>query len=106
MIPKNKTGKIKNDKQDNDFKPPTAIKQIFEGKKFSRWSRDENEVYIGFLQLYQNSFIATNKLRDMNMYKKMSEHLGKSSHMKSNIQCRSHHQKMLKKYGTMQKIIS
>ena len=76
--------------------------QAFSDRKYNKWSEEENLSYCFFLQANLNEFNPDRCRRTKNFFNRMSEFLEEE---RDNEQCRSHHQKMLKKYGTVEKII-
>lgn len=72
------------------------------GKRNGIWTLVESEKYKNFLKRYRTIFLEHRLRRCNQIFVKMSEKL-KS---REPLQCRSHHQKMLKKHRTIDQIIS
>ena len=70
---------------------------------FKKWSKEENLLYAQFLKTHPEEFQRGKDRRSMNFFTVMSTALNIG---KSNVQCRSHHQKMVYRYKTVDKIIS
>lgn len=85
--------------RDEDYEVPNGHRV----PKWSRWSEEQNKMYIKFLKLYQEEFKDDTNLKLTRLYKKMSIFFKGTL---TNIQCRSHHQKLLNKYHTIPAIIS
>lgn len=69
----------------------------------SHWSEEENEKYVGFLLKFKSVIEGGKKnRRKWHLNRMMSKAIGSRSHE----QCRSHHQKMIKHYKTLEGIIS
>ena len=60
-------------------------------------------MYAQFLSNNQEEFDSSKERRSMKFFTLMAEELAIG---KNNLQCRSHHQKMLKKFGSVEMIIS
>ena len=71
-------------------------------KKFVKWTLEENYLYAAFLEENMDEFMTLKKRRSPKFFKKMSEHLGGG---RTNGQCRSHHQKMIIRYDSIERII-
>ena len=69
---------------------------------YHKWLGHENIVYAKFLEENMSEFETTKDRRSLNFFTKMSRCLDIG---KTNLQCRSHHQKMLKKHKTVEAII-
>ena len=59
-------------------------------------------MYAEFLEANMDEFKSEKNRRSKKFFKKMGQHLNNS---RDNEQCRSHHQKMVKKFGKVKKII-
>ena len=88
-------GKNSNAKNDNEY-TPLGTKSLNLGKNlFKKWTKEENILYAEYLK---NNLIEILNLQSRVshcFFIKMAEELRIG---KNNLQCRSHHQKMLKKY--------
>lgn len=79
--------------------------QLPKGKrppKWSRWSEEQNKMYVEFLKQYQEDFKDHTNLKLTKLYKQMSAFFKGTF---TNVQCRSHHKKLLNKYHTISAII-
>ena len=85
---------------DEDFELEEEIRN--RNKAYSKWLPEENAKYAKYLEENEGEFEITKSRRTLNFFIKMAEELGLG---KNNLQCRSHHQKMLKKYGSVEGII-
>ena len=72
-----------------------------ENKKKGHWSNEENKKYHWFLEIYHNHFIRKEMRRLDKIFKTMATFIGS----REAEQCRSHHQKMEKKYNTFPNIL-
>ena len=72
-----------------------------EDRKKGHWSNVENKRYHWFLEIYHNHFIVKEKRRLDKIFKTMAIFIG----TREAEQCRSHHQKMEKKYNTFANMI-
>ena len=88
--------------EDSDFLVRETPSPKVEGKKFRKWTETENFSYAQFLLENSEEFTSGNQRRSMNFFKRMSQAVDND---RSNEQCRSHHQKMLKRFGTVENII-
>lgn len=94
-------------KKEKSTEDPTSM-QIDKKKKpklkpkYIKWTTEENEIYLDCLEEYLDTFVY-NIRRLGNIYKMMSIQMNES---KSNVQCRSHHHKMMLRYGSVRKIIN
>lgn len=70
--------------------------------RYQRWSKEENMEYVSFLEHHKGQFIIEKGRKRKNLFMHMSDEL---KHQRDNEQCRTHHEKMMKKYKTVQGII-
>ena len=75
--------------------------QIGGGKKTGHWSFEENKKYHWFLELYNHHFVNKQMRRADRIFKTMEKFVG----TREAEQCRSHHQKMEKKYKSFKQIL-
>ncbi len=96
---------------DADYKP---LQRIRARKSFSRkvellkeksivenhhkWSTEENIKYVKFLAKNKQKFVGQDKTKRYRIFNKMALHLK----TRNATQCRTHHQKMLLKYKTLE----
>ena len=71
--------------------------------KFPKWSLEENEIYIEFLEENLSTIENREGRKARCFYKLMSMRM---NGVKNNEQCRSHHQKMIKHYHNPRRIIN
>ena len=71
-------------------------------KSYSKWSVPQNKLYAEFLSQNIEEFEINKDRRSLNFFTKMAKELPLN---KTNLQCRSHHQKMMKHYQCVEKII-
>jgi hypothetical protein len=71
-------------------------------KRSGHWSSEEKLKYYQFLVKHQMNFEKRELRRLDKIFKLMSQHLGS----RAADQCRSHHQKMEKKYGSFEALMS
>ena len=69
--------------------------------KFGHWGLEENKKYHWFLELYNSHFMNKHMRRMDKIFKTMANFIGS----REAEQCRSHHQKMEKKYHSFSKIL-
>ena len=83
-------------------KKQKKIKKEGEKKKIKHWTKFENEIYISFLEKegYKLSESVDEKRKTRPHY-----HMSKKVGSKDPRQCRSHHQKMINRHHTIDKII-
>jgi len=72
-----------------------------ENRRKGHWSGEENKRYHWFLEIYNNHFICKEMRRLDKIFKTMALFIGS----REAEQCRSHHQKMEKKYHSFTNII-
>lgn len=93
-------GRIESDSEDSEFlvnfNNPNMPRFYF------RWTEEENLIYVNFLEKHQDEFASDSKRRSSKFFKKMADQLQIG---KSNLQCRSHHQKMVNRYGSVQQLL-
>ena len=77
------------------------IRQL-EGKNFGRWSGHEKARYYIFLVMHEPYFLRKGMRRNDKLFKMMSNFIT----TRSPDQCRSHHQKIEKKFEDVGQIIS
>ena len=67
-----------------------------------KWSARENYLYASFLAINASEFEDEKGRRSQNFFTRMAEwlHIGKD-----NLQCRSHHQKMMARYKSVSNIM-
>ncbi len=65
------------------------------------WSLTELMFYLKFLKRFRRTFESSRAMRKAKIYETMALEIGS----RSTQQCTSHHQKMVKKYGGVQKIL-
>lgn len=87
--------------------PPTEIEPTTTSQKepFNEgiWTEDEELLYVNFVQANCHMFSKRNKVtRQMKPYVKMAKEIS----TRTPEQCRSHHQKKMRTYGTIPKLIS
>ena len=73
-----------------------------ESRSFKKWTKEENRKYAEFLRDNQEEFEEGKERRTLYFFNKMAAYLDIG---KDNLQCRSHHQKMLLRFKTMPGII-
>lgn len=102
MAKKGKAEKRKKTSDDSDSEFDwNSIAQLRE-RIYHRWTWDENLKYANFLSATRSEFDDYKERRPMKFFIRMAKALSVG---KNNLQCRSHHQKMLKKFGTIDEII-
>ena len=69
---------------------------------YKKWTDEENMLYAKFLLDNIDEFSGDDRRRSMKFFSRMAECM---LFPKNNLQCRSHHQKMMIKYKTVEKII-
>ena len=84
-------------------KGKNAVKEEAKDEKLNKghWLQEENKKYHWFLEIYSKHFIMKQLRRMDKIFKTMAEFIG----TREAEQCRSHHQKMEKKYHSFYKII-
>ena len=89
---------------DEEFVCPYERRRRKDGKNlsFKKWSEKENLKYAEFLQKNRKEFADEVKRRSNRVFKKMQKKIKK----RTAEQCRTHHQKMLKKFHSIESIIS
>lgn len=70
-------------------------------KAYQRWSIKDNIKYITFLKNVIQHFESEKTRRAFKVFKVLADYLG----TKTQAQCKSHHQKMIKQYSTIDTII-
>ena len=70
-------------------------------KKSGHWTNEENKRYHWFLELYNSYFVNKHRRRTEKIFKTMETFIG----TREAEQCRSHHQKMEKKYKNFKQIL-
>jgi len=70
-------------------------------QKFGHWALEENKRYHWFLEIHNNHFLNKHMRRMDKIFKTMATFVG----TREAEQCRSHHQKMEKKYHSIAKIL-
>lgn len=73
-----------------------------EGRPCKKWSPHENYLYAKFLVINLPEFEDPKGRRSQNFFTRMAEWLDIG---KDNLQCRSHHQKMMNRYKSVQNAI-
>ena len=68
---------------------------IVQAKTYTKWYPEENKKYANFLKENYDELVYSDRRKPLNFYHKMSKVLNIG---RNNVQCRSHHQKMQKKY--------
>lgn len=86
--------------QSEELFEPRHLKS--KAKLYHRWTLEENAKYIAFLQLAKEDFEHEYTRRIKKVFKRLSEFMGS----KSESQCKSHHQKMLKQYESVDRVIA
>ena len=82
---------------------PWAVKKAQCGqKRYNKWPKEENMAYAQFLINHQIEFECKKDRRSSKFFSAMAEELNNG---RDNKKCRSHHQKMLKKYGSVENIM-
>jgi hypothetical protein len=71
------------------------------GKNVGHWNTREKRLYYIFLSEHSNHFIHQQLRRSDKIFRTMATYIG----MRAADQCRSHHQKMEKKYGSFENIV-
>ena len=71
-------------------------------EKYSRWSKEEHQLYVSFLLNNRESFVLIRGRKRKNLFTRMAKELGCG---RNNEQCRTHHEKMLKKFGNVENVI-
>lgn len=71
------------------------------GKNVGHWNVREKRLYHNFLTEHSQQFIRSELRRSDKIFRSMASYIG----TRAPDQCRSHHQKMEKKYGSFQKIL-
>ena len=71
--------------------------------QYKRWGEDENNAYANFLENHRDEFVIEKGRKRKNLFIHMAEEL---DHIRDNEQCRTHHEKMMKKYKSVENIIS
>ena len=69
--------------------------------KYTKWNDEEKELYIAFLSERGEDFRSEHDRRSGKVFLEMSAFIEN----RNSEQCRSHHQKMFKKHGSILKII-
>ena len=77
-------------------------KQEQEGRMCRKWSPRENYLYAQFLSLNPSEFEDEKGRRSQNFFTRMADWLDIG---KDNLQCRSHHQKMMARYKSVSNIM-
>ena len=65
------------------------------------WTHDETRLYMNFLDHYRKKFGCEEKRRKCTIFNRLSEAIN----TRTPDQCRSHHQKMQLKYGSLESIV-
>ena len=89
--------------EDDEFVATIRGPVYVERNQYLKWSDEENKLYSEFLKINLEEHNLTCNRRPVGFFKKMSEFMGG---LRSKEQCRSHHQKFLKQYKFVAKIIS
>lgn len=85
-----------------EVKPASRLQDLKKNSKKKHWKPHENQKYIAFLKENKNLF---EKDREDKRLMKINMMMSKSVRTKNATQCRSHHQKMLVHYKTIENII-
>ena len=86
-------------KDSNEEKQEVGKKE--KEKKYFKWSFGENTLYVEFLEKNPELFANEKERRKKKCYLEMSKYIMS----RNSDQCRIHHQKMRKKYQTIEEII-
>lgn len=97
-------------KDDNDFRPNQRLakqQKIMKKKKETKiynrngWDEDENRKYREFIELNTEILENREERREKKVFLRLSEYV----ETRDANQCRSHHQKMIQKYKSIEKIL-
>ena len=97
----------KNDKrmcdEDSEFYVAlNTIEKTTEERRYCKWSIEENKAYASFLAKNMEEFQEFGARRSKKFFTRMANQLQNG---RDNEKCRSHHQKMIKKYKSIERII-
>lgn len=71
-------------------------------RRYLRWNEEENRDYVKFVIENMELFVDQVKRKNTMIFTKMAEQLNNG---RDNQQCRSHHMKLILKFGNIQKVI-